>query len=1062
MSETNQLLRKLFNEAVEIADVQQRADYLAAACGADTALRQRIEELLAADAESGRFLGGVGDTVARTGREHLSDTVLINPSIAPPLRRFGDYELLEEIARGGMGIVYKARQVSLDRIVAVKLLLLGQYASEEFIHRFRIEASAAASLQHPNIVAIHEVGVHQGQHYFAMDFVDGPDLAKVVRDGPLTARRAAGYVKTIAEAIHFAHTRRILHRDLKPSNVLIDSNDQPRVTDFGLAKNLASDSELTLTGEVMGSPGFMPPEQASGERNKMGPTSDVYSLGAILYHALTGRAPFVGQSAGDTLQQVQNNEPVAPRLLVPSVPKDLETICLKCLQKEVARRFADAQELAEELGRFLRGEAICSRAVSRGEHVWRWCRRKPAVAGSLASAVLIFALGFAGVTWQWQIARVEKEKARVETLNRDQVSSLLLDLLKGATPEVARGRDTTILRELVGRAETQILPKLADQPLVEAALRATIAGIYESWGDAVKAEAGYREAVAQYRKLLGDDHRDVAVALLGLGGALSYQARYGEAESTIRSALLIQKRVLPPVHPNIAGALHNLAWVLERRGKLNEAEALNRESLAMSVKLFGNEHRDVAISLNALGGVLSEQGKLGEAEALGRQALAMERRVFAEDDPALAVALATLAGTLRLQKKLPEAETLLRESLAFSRKLFSDGHPDLANTLSTLSIVLEEQGKLTEAEAKSREALAMAKQFRDTADPEVAGLLKNLSMIMSKQGKFAEAEALLREGLTMEEMRGGRDRAEVISFIDSLGLVLNAQAKLEEAETMFRDSVLLTKKMFGNDDPKVVKSLSYLALVLDAQGRREEAEVLFREILALRIKQFGPEHPEVAHALNELAVVIRDQNRPAEAEAKFREVLAMRRKLLGNEDLAVARSLNVLATLLTKQGRQKEAESLYREALTTRKKLLVEEHVDVAESLNNLAVALFEQGKLVEAETRHREALTMRKKLLGLSHVEVARSRQNLLLVLELENKHAEAEPLMLEANEILQQNSQKSQEDKRAMIQDLWKFYTDWAVAAPGTGKIQKALEWSTKLRQFDEALRQQTPTAK
>ena len=169
---------------------------------------------------------------------------------APPIhisayRSFGDYELLEEIARGGMGIVYKARQVSLDRIVAVKLLLLGQYASEEFIHRFRIEASAAASLQHPNIVAIHEVGVHQGQHYFAMDFVDGPNLAQLVRDQTLPAKRAAGYVKTIAASIHFAHSRRILHRDLKPSNVLIDSNDQPRVTDFGLAKNLATDSELS-------------------------------------------------------------------------------------------------------------------------------------------------------------------------------------------------------------------------------------------------------------------------------------------------------------------------------------------------------------------------------------------------------------------------------------------------------------------------------------------------------------------------------------------------------------------------------------------------------------------------------------------------------------------------------------------------------------------------------------------------------------------------------------------------------------------------------------------------
>jgi eukaryotic-like serine/threonine-protein kinase len=312
----------------------------------------------------------------------------------PAISRFGDYELLQEISRGGMGIIYKARQVSLDRIVAVKLLLLGQYASEEFIHRFRIEASAAASLQHPNIVAIHEVGVHQGHHYFAMDFVDGPDLAQIVREQPLPAKQAAGYLKTIAEAIHFAHTRRILHRDLKPSNVLIDSNDQPRVTDFGLAKHLGSDSDLTRTGQVLGSPSFMPPEQALGDRGKMGPASDVYSLGAILYHSLTGRPPFVGETINSTLQQVECDEAVPPRMLVPSVPADLETICLRCLQKTPSARFQTALELAEELGRFLRGEPIQSRPVSAPEKFWRWCCRRPAFA-SLGATILLLLLAVA-------------------------------------------------------------------------------------------------------------------------------------------------------------------------------------------------------------------------------------------------------------------------------------------------------------------------------------------------------------------------------------------------------------------------------------------------------------------------------------------------------------------------------------------------------------------------------------------------------------------------------------------------------------------------------------------
>src|SRR5438477_7865944 len=199
------------------------------------------------------------------------------PSALGNLRYFGDYELLEEIARGGMGIVYRARQLLLDRIVAVKVLLFGRFSSDEFVRRFQTEAQAVGSLQHPNIVAIHEVGEHAGQHYFSMDYVHGKSLAELVREHPLTARRAAGYIRTIAEAVHYAHRHGILHRDLKPSNVLIDEFDQPRVTDFGLAKKLKGDPELTATGQVLGSPHYMPPEQADAKRGALGVCGDIYS-----------------------------------------------------------------------------------------------------------------------------------------------------------------------------------------------------------------------------------------------------------------------------------------------------------------------------------------------------------------------------------------------------------------------------------------------------------------------------------------------------------------------------------------------------------------------------------------------------------------------------------------------------------------------------------------------------------------------------------------------------------------------------------------------------------------
>jgi WD40 repeat protein/serine/threonine protein kinase len=310
------------------------------------------------------------------------------------VRAFGDYELLDEIARGGMGVVYRARQRRLERIVAVKMILGGQFASKQTVQRFRAEVTAAALLQHPNIVAIHDVGIHDDQHYFSMDYVEGQNLSQLVGNRPLPPKRAARYVQLIAEAIHYAHGQGILHRDLKPSNVLVDSAmDQPRITDFGLAKRLDGESSLTGTGQVLGSPSFVPPEQAAGAHGKVGRRSDIYSLGAILYHLLTARPPFQGETLTDVLNQVINNEPLAPHLLTPRVPQDLETICLKCLQKELPDRYQTAQDLADDLGRYLRDEPIKARPVNRIEKAWRWCRRKPAIASlSAATGLLLLAV----------------------------------------------------------------------------------------------------------------------------------------------------------------------------------------------------------------------------------------------------------------------------------------------------------------------------------------------------------------------------------------------------------------------------------------------------------------------------------------------------------------------------------------------------------------------------------------------------------------------------------------------------------------------------------------------
>jgi serine/threonine protein kinase/WD40 repeat protein len=350
--------------------------------------------------------------------DHLS-----HPTLHSPLpESFGDYELLEQIGHGGMGVVYRARQRSLDRVVAIKMMTLGPGSSTELVKRFRAEAVSAASLHHPNIVAIHDVGIHEGRHFFVMDYVEGQSLTRLVGNQPLPAKRAAAYLQTIAEAVHYAHERGILHRDLKPSNVLIDAQDQPHVVDFGLARQLEGDSELTVTGQVLGSPQYLPPEQAAGQRGRVSRRTDVYALGATLYHLLTGRPPFQAESLAQTLDLVLHAEPVAPRLLNPSAPRDLETICLKCLEKEPVRRYPTAQALAEDLRRFLAGEPIQARPLGPAGKAWRWCRRQPVRASLIAALMAVTLLGAGGVFWQWR--QTAAAMRRVERAERDAVEKL--------------------------------------------------------------------------------------------------------------------------------------------------------------------------------------------------------------------------------------------------------------------------------------------------------------------------------------------------------------------------------------------------------------------------------------------------------------------------------------------------------------------------------------------------------------------------------------------------------------------------------------------------------------
>ncbi len=375
------------------------------------------------------------------------------------LPRFGDYELLAPLARGGMGIVYRARHLSLERVVALKMLVCGELASEAELHRFRAEAESAARLDHPNIVPIYEVGEHDGCPYFTMKLMEGGNLAEHLERFRGNPRRAAEVLVALARAVHHGHQRGILHRDLKPANVLLDGSGRPHVADFGVARHLDEDAVHTRSGVVVGTPSYMAPEQAAGHSRHLTTAVDVYGLGALLYELLTGRPPFMAETPTQVLRQVLEAEPLPPRELDARIDRDLETLCLKCLEKDPERRYGSAEELAEELERYLRGEHIQARPVGRAARVWRWCRRHPMPAGILGSIawLLLVTTGAALTVVSAQVSDRKREELSANTYAARTVAGTVLFKLEEYSDAVEQTARNPRLHELIQRRDTRAL-----------------------------------------------------------------------------------------------------------------------------------------------------------------------------------------------------------------------------------------------------------------------------------------------------------------------------------------------------------------------------------------------------------------------------------------------------------------------------------------------------------------------------------------------------------------------------------------------------------------------------
>jgi eukaryotic-like serine/threonine-protein kinase len=826
--------------------------------------------------------------LAPGGTDSSADTPAREPDErAPPTGlTLGDYVILRELGRGGMGVVYEARQVSLNRLVALKMILSGELASRADVLRFRAEAEAAADLDHPHIVPIYEVGERAGRHYFSMKLVKGASLAQSLAQGqwaaggPEAGRRAARMVEAVARAVHYAHQRGILHRDVKPANILLDDQGQPYVTDFGLAKRVGTgERESTPTGGIVGTPSYMAPEQASGRKGGISTACDVYSLGAVLYELLTGRPPFRGETALETLRLVQEQKPQRPRALNPQVSRDLETVCLKCLHQEPAQRYATAKDLADDLHRYLGGEPIRGRPVSRAERLWRWCRRRPLVAGLSGALLLAFGLGLGGVVWQWQ--RAEGQRRLAESNFRQarravddyftQVSQNKLLKVPGLQP-LRKDLLETALAYYQGFLEERAADAGLQTDVAGAHLR--VAQITNAIGSKDDARAHYEKARALYERLAGADpgngeaQHALAIIYDDLAALLpSTDGGRDEALDLVRRALAIREAIARADPDNIDHQ-HNLA--LSRLNTANLllkadrfAEAL--DSLEQARGLFGRVAKPgqaygswgLAKTHVAMGFANTRLGRYADALRAYEQARALFEGIVQADpyDPAFPSDLAYTCmwlGQLYASgfSQPDQALASYERARALLQKLVRENPAvtEYAQRLALCSIQIGEQhktGQPSEALRAYEEAgrildqLAALNQTPEIQDLQ-AGCATNLGELQTQAGAGAAALASLQQARDVRERLVG----------------------LHPDDLECRNNLAVT--------------LHHLGEAQWLLGRREEALACYRQATEQQHQalHLGPQVPQLRQALStlyrKLAQRQRELGRPGEAAATAR------------------------------------------------------------------------------------------------------------------------------------------------------------------------------------------------
>jgi eukaryotic-like serine/threonine-protein kinase len=800
--------------------------------------------------------------------EQAMDATLVIPgsgrAVAP------GYTLLAELGRGGMGVVYKARQIGLNRTVALKMILAGSHAGSAELARFRTEAEAIARLQHPNIIHVYEIGEHAGLPYFSLEYCDGGSLDKKLKGTPLPPREAARLVQALALGIQAAHEKGILHRDLKPANVLLTKDGVPKITDFGLARKI-DEAGLTASGAILGTPSYMAPEQAGGKTKEICPATDVYGLGAILYECLTGKAPFKAATLVETLQLVLKNEAASAVSLNPRVPRDLAAVVEKCLEKNPKQRYPTSAELARDLGRVLAGEPVHARRATGPERLLKWARRHPTAAALIVVSAAAFLSLLVGGWWSAASlgAAAEREadqRRRAEAHLAKAVEAVERMLTEVGAVELADVPHLgPVRKKLLLDAKAfydAFLQERADDP----AFRFFAGRAFSRLGDiqamleeSTPAERSYQQArellegpaaEAEQRRELGRVLNNLGVLLKGLVG------RTSESERALQEALALRLRVAEESSGNaedrqaVAASYYNLGTVLARlpgqRKRAQEAYAKAstiQEALAAAQPDQLDFQRDRARTLNNLGILLStSDSKAAEQELL--RAMAVYETVVAKHPGVpgyqreLAKSCNNLANLLRGRGRVQPAEETYERARKLLHRLVLDFQTvpiyrqELAGVYGNLGLLFDETARPDEAFEAYGEALTLRQTLAENL-PQVAdyqdGLAKahlDLGSSLERRYRLVEAERHYRQAVAL--MRSIASVGARPLYHSDQGLALNHLAHLLRRRAALRDPVLgLTLVLQPAADP-----LSCTGVCLQARSALTEAQAQLQQAFA--------------------------------------------------------------------------------------------------------------------------------------------------------------------------------------------------------------------------------------